>query len=155
MKCNEVRERAFLEDWEDKDRSADPDFEKHLTACKACAEFVERTRKAALVFSQTERIAVPEDLWQGIRLKIQKEAPLPHKEHLHFLDTTLNYLRFINPKWAMGIAAGFILVISLTGLPFKMNRMPSSYENISVLFLDVEDEEWTEDFGSDIETYFL
>ena len=155
MKCNEVRERAFLEDWDDKDRSPDLGFEKHLKECKACAEFVGKTRKAALALSQTERIAVPDDLWEGIRSKVQKESLLPHEEKIHFLDRTLNYLRFVDPKWAMGIAAGFILIISLTGLPFKMNRVPSSYENISVLFQDSEEEEWTEDFGSDIETYFL
>lgn len=155
MKCNEVRERAFLEDWDDKDRSPDPDFEKHLTECKACAEFVERTRKAALVLSRTERISVPEDLWEEIHLKIQEEVPLPQKKRVHFLDRTLHYLRFVDPKWAMGIAAGFILIISLTGLPFKMHRIPSSYENISVLFQDSEEEEWTEDLGSDIESYFL
>ena len=155
MKCNEVREKAFLEDWDNRDRSPDLDFEKHLKECKDCAEFVEKTRKAASALSQTKRIPVPQDLWQGIRLKIQEEACPPHEEKIHFLDLTLNYLRFVNPKWAMAIAAGFILVISLTGLPFKMNRMPSSYENISVLLQDSEEEEWTEDFGSDIETYFL
>ena len=155
MKCSEIRERALQEDWEDKGKSQPPEFEKHLKECEACLKFVEETRKAALALSRTEKISVPADLWDGLRLKLQNEAPLSQKDRSPVLDRTLHYLRFINPKWAMGIAAGFILIISLTGLPFKMHRVPSSYENVSVLLLDTEDEEYTEDFGSDIENCFL
>ena len=153
MNCSEVRDRALLEDWDE--RSVQPDFEKHLTECGACAEFVKKTRKAATAMKRTEKIPVPEDLWEGIRLRMQKEIPFPCREKQSFLDTSLHYLRFVNPRWAMGIAAGFILIISLTGLPFKINRLPSSHEDISAFLLDSEDEDSTEDFGSDIETYFL
>lgn len=155
MKCSEVKERALLEDWDDKERSLNPDFANHLRDCKACAEFVENTRRAACALQKTDRIAVPEDLWQGIRQNIPIESAPATGKDIFSMDNILHYIQFINPKWAMGIAAGFILIISLTGLPFKMNRLPSSHEDISVLFMDSEDEDWTEDFGSDIETYFL
>lgn len=98
LKCSKVLDKisAFVDDMlSPKEKDA---FLSHVTTCKNCQLELEKYQQMISIIRNTEPIDVPDNLWEGIRQRLEEKVEERSK------------LTFRIPRWVFA-PAGFIAIL--------------------------------------------
>jgi len=168
MKCKEIQD-IILTDYVDNELSAEHRIliEGHLRQCKDCQMIAQAARNLDGTLSDTKGMALDEDkIWLKIEKRIQEDAsqstiytPVADQGDLYG-----RLIRFLRPTLALATVACLILMATVF-LKSKSQEIAQVDKIEEVQYLALVAEGLTyesevadvsaEDFGTDIEAYFL
>ncbi|MDI6782396.1 MAG: hypothetical protein QME49_09905 [bacterium] len=158
MNCKKIQ-RLLMTDYLDRELEQGilNSIQQHMDNCIHCRKFEQEIQTARVSFAKTKHIEPPARVWEGICEKITAEQRSLQSGSLfeHGLERIREFLFIRKPLLATSAIALAIVIFALIfiRMPEKTNGLDIVAEDIG--FMADEENKAIDDFGTDIEKYFL
>jgi predicted anti-sigma-YlaC factor YlaD len=160
MKCDKVQEFLFT-DYIDGilDKETVVSIDKHIEECSKCREVKEAVMATSTALKSAKREEPPSYIWHRVKEAVKSE----HREDKKVFDGILDTLKdlLIGPRYVFARATAvalIILVLVFAGFAAQRNYMTrqiSGSDVVSLVNFDLNGDEMSQGFGTDIEKCFL
>jgi anti-sigma factor RsiW len=166
MKCNEIQD-ILLTNYIDNELSGEHRLmiEGHLNQCPQCRAVLQTARSLNEVLSSAEKVALDKQkIWKNITDRLDQDASssLVYTPVRDTHDRRVRFANLFKPAFAFGVLAALIVAMSYFAVSGKgrlAQTLPEEEQYLATMadeiILAEQNDDFGEDFGTDLEAYFL
>lgn len=154
MNCKKIQ-RLLLTDYLDgeSDRVSLDRIRQHMANCVHCKQFEQEIQGVRDSFERARYIEPPARVWGSICEKITAEQMLPQGSLFAYMIERLREFMFVHKPVFITATAFATITIALL-LVHQIQTEPPASNDVAVFMID-EENGAIDDFGTDVEKYFL